>query len=80
MIVKVVAYGIARDILKSADCSIDLKEATTIAGLKEVLLQQYPDFSKLASLRFAVGEEYQTDSYTLVAGQEVVIIPPVSGG
>jgi molybdopterin converting factor small subunit len=31
-------------------------------------------------LAFAVGEEYQTDSYALTENDEVVIIPPVSGG
>ena len=58
----------------------DVDDAMTIGGLKETLIEQYEDFTKLKSLRFAVNEEYVEDSYTLNEGDEVVLIPPVSGG
>ena len=44
------------------------------------LEQKYPEFAKLQSLKFAVGENYQEDTFTLSENDEVVIIPPVSGG
>ena len=43
-------------------------------------VERYPEFAKLKSLSFAVGENYQDDSYALHENDEVVIIPPVSGG
>ena len=51
-----------------------------MGDLKKALTKQYPEFEKLASLRFAVGEDYQEDDFELSEENEVVIIPPVSGG
>ncbi len=80
MKVQIVAFGIARDILQGSGKELDIEGSPTIADVKTALLHEYPDFSKLASLRFAVNEEYQSDSYILNPQDEVVIIPPVSGG
>ncbi len=80
MRVKLVAYGIAKDILKGKEKTIELKHEASISELKIVLLDQYPQFSKLKSLSFAVGEEYREDDFVLTAEAEVVVIPPVSGG
>ena len=80
MKVQIVAFGIAREILQGSAKQVDLEGSPTLADLKKTLLQDYPAFNKLASLRFAVNEENQSDSYTLQSNDEVVIIPPVSGG
>lgn len=80
MILKLTAFGIAKDILGRRVLEIELAENSTIKDLKTVLLSQYPDFSKLVSLSFAVNEEYQKDDFLLSTNQEVVIIPPVAGG
>ncbi len=80
MKLKLIAYGIAKDIVNGREIVIDIPEESTIADLKSILLQRYPPFSKLKSLSFAVGDEYQTDTFLLSNEKEVVIIPPVSGG
>lgn len=80
MILKLTAFGIAKDILGRRVLEIELAENSTIKDLKTVLLSQYPDFTKLANLSFAVNEEYQKDDFLLSTNQEVVIIPPVAGG
>ncbi len=80
MKIKIVAYGIAKDILETKEMSYELTSDLSIGSLKKELLEKYPKFSALASLRFAVGEEYQGDDFVLTDGNEVVIIPPVSGG
>jgi len=79
MQVRLVAFGIARDILKGKYLDFNF-EGKTIGNLKEKLVAEYPDFSKLRSLSFAVGEEYRPDNFELNEGNEVVVIPPVSGG
>jgi molybdopterin converting factor small subunit len=78
--INLIAYGIAKDILKNKRLSFEINAGDSIGLLKQHLLKQYPDFGKLKSLAFAVGEEYQADSYALNENDEVVIIPPVSGG
>ena len=80
MKIKLVAFGIARDILKDSNISFLFTDGKTIGDLKNALIKQYPEFEKLASLRFAVGEDYQEDDFELSEENEVVIIPPVSGG
>jgi molybdopterin converting factor subunit 1 len=80
MKVNLLAFGIAREILKTKTLELDVQSGATIAILKERLLKQYPDLGKLKSLSFAVGENYQQDSYELSDKDEVAIIPPVSGG
>jgi molybdopterin converting factor small subunit len=80
MKIKLIAYGIAKDILQSKQLEFELKAGDSISSLKQNLFARYPDFAKLKSLAFAVGEDYQEDSYSLKENDEVVIIPPVSGG
>ena len=47
---------------------------------RQVLKEKYPAFDKLASLQLAVNAEYVEDDYVLRENDEVVLIPPVSGG
>ena len=79
MKVKLVAYGIAREILKTKTLEFEFS-GNTIGDLKESLILGFPAFSKLRSLSFAVQENYQPDQFILQENEEVVIIPPVSGG
>lgn len=77
---KLVAFGIAKDILNTNELVLELKPGTQIQDLKNELVDRFPDFEKLRSLRFAINEDYQTDDYQISENEEVVIIPPVSGG
>ncbi len=80
MNIKIIAFGIARDILNARNIKVNLEGDKTIKTLKTELIKKYPEFGKLASLKFAVNEDYQADSFVLNETDEVVIIPPVSGG
>lgn len=81
MKIKLLAFGIAKDILKAQKMEVSIpQEAVNIHHLKEYLLSNYPEFSKLRSLSLAVNDEYQEDDFSLNDRDEVVIIPPVSGG
>lgn len=80
MNLKILAFGIAREIIGQLELSVQLSEAATVADLKQFLTQQFPDFHKLASLRVAVNAEYADDNAVLCPNDEIVLIPPVSGG
>lgn len=80
MKITLVAFGIAKEILTTKQLIVELSPGDTIYVLKNSLFQRYPDFQNLRSLSFAVGENYQEDSFVLHDNDEVVIIPPVSGG
>ena len=80
MKIEITAFGIAKDILKQKRFKVELPQSPSVADLRRVLIDQFPDFEKLASLKFAVNTEYVSDNYELVENDEVVLIPPVSGG
>lgn len=80
MQIKVLAFGIAKEILGNRQLSLELPEAASVQDLKDHLVQQFPDFEKLRSLSIAVNQNYVEDSRSLHPQDEVVIIPPVSGG
>jgi molybdopterin converting factor small subunit len=80
MKIKLIAFGIAKEILQSRQVEIEMNAGDTISALRKTLFQRYPELAKLKSLSFAVGVNYQEDTYGLHDNDEVVIIPPVSGG
>lgn len=80
MKVKVLAFGIAKDIFGANAITIELGEHAETKELKETLEQQYPGLKELASYMVAVNDEYAQDGKTITEQDEVAIIPPVSGG
>lgn len=80
MQIKVLAFGIAKEILGNRQLSLELPDAASVDDLKDHLVQRFPEFDKLRSLAIAVNQNYVEDSQRLSAQDEVVIIPPVSGG
>lgn len=79
--VKVLAFGIAKDIVGGTSAEINMPSGkTSVAALKTALMEKYPAFSDLKSLAIAVNEEYANDQTLIQATDEVVLIPPVSGG
>jgi molybdopterin converting factor subunit 1 len=77
---KILCFGITRDIIGQFEYDISLPENTTVKILKEILGTQFPDFQRLTSLRIALNTEYANDDDILKSTDEIVLIPPVSGG
>ena len=73
-------FGIARDIVGSSKLTLTLSEGASVKNLKQKLMEQYPEMGKLKSVSFAVDADYVEDDYQLQDQEEIVIIPPVSGG
>jgi molybdopterin synthase catalytic subunit len=79
--VSVVFLGPARDFAEAESASVELADGASIADLRRVLADRYPGLrNALPTIRFAINEEFATDDATLGAGDEVALIPPVSGG
>lgn len=76
----VLAFGIAKDIIGGSSILMHLPESSTVLDLKQALLSQFPRFEKLVSLAIGVNGEYAADDQSLNSTDEIVIIPPVSGG
>lgn len=80
MTLRIAAFGIARDILGARTLAFETPDNVTVGELKRRLLEQYPSFVQLKSLYIAVNAEYGDDDLALAEQDEIVLIPPVSGG
>jgi molybdopterin synthase sulfur carrier subunit len=80
MILKILTFGIARDIVGGSTFNFDAPEGINVAQLKHQLLHHYPTFGSLSSLLIAVNEEYGDDETVVFERDDIALIPPVSGG
>ena len=81
MNVKVRLFAGLKELVGGPEVLVDLGEDATLQDLEDELGRRYPRLKPLlASLAFAVDEEYRTRDYVLHDGDEVALIPPISGG
>jgi molybdopterin synthase catalytic subunit len=83
MRVHVVPFGVLKDWLGSDAKSVELCDGASVAELLESLRRQLPDRAPSESLRgiaVSVNTEYAQAAQILHDGDEVGLLPPVSGG
>ena len=80
MNIKILAFGIAKDIFGQPHISIETPENGTVASLRQILEEQYPELRRLASYMIAVNNEYGANETPVGEKDEIALIPPVSGG
>jgi molybdopterin converting factor subunit 1 len=79
VVVKLFAAG--RELTGAAECVLELHEAATVADVRRGLIERCPALTPLVPRSLvAVNAEYADDATRLSAGDEVALIPPVSGG
>ena len=79
---EILLFGIAKDIVGKGSFRFDDGDSApvSVSELKEKLRRMYPEFQRLSSLAVAVNSSYAEDKELLNHGDEVAVIPPVSGG
>lgn len=81
MRVQVKLFAAAREIVGQGEVSLELKEGSTVGDLIEHFFVRYPRLKEMAgSLLLAVNREFSELTVKLHEGDEVGVIPPVSGG
>jgi molybdopterin synthase sulfur carrier subunit len=75
---KLKAFGIAREIMGGKEIEVD--SVSTVAELREMLLNNYPKLKELNSFMIAVNQTYANDDLLVSSTDEIAVIPPVSGG
>jgi MoaE-MoaD fusion protein len=81
MRVRVLVFGMLKDLLPRASDTVDLDEGSTVAQIVSHLLSHSPQAQNYAgSLAIAVNREYASPARVLRDGDEVALLPPVSGG
>ena len=74
-------FASVREVVGKQEVLVDVPEGVTAAGLLMQLVAQHPELRRQApSLRLAVNHEYVEGGRRLAEGDEVALIPPVSGG
>ena len=81
MKVKVKFFAILRERAGAAEATKEINEGSTVADLWKILQRDYPKLDVPGiRLLYAVNQEYVTPDRVLRDSEEVVFIPPVSGG
>lgn len=80
MKINVKFFALGKELIGVSEIEMEFPETLTVQTLIERLKQDYEKFKELSSFRVAVNMEFSDVSAVLKDGDEVAIIPPVSGG
>jgi molybdopterin converting factor subunit 1 len=81
MLVKVLYFGTLKDLFVSEHDPVDLPEGATVDDLLSLLRSRTSKQSDIwRTLAVAVNREYAGRTTVLHEGDEVALLPPVSGG
>lgn len=83
MDVRVLFFARSRELAGTSEATLTLQPGSTTAALMQQLLKQYPQLEQLqGSFVFSLNQEYLApgEEQQLKAGDEVAVIPPISGG
>jgi molybdopterin synthase catalytic subunit len=81
MRVKVLFFGVLKDVVGKPEDLLDLAEGATVGGVFEEYARRFPPLREMAaSIVPARNQEFSPVSTPVEDGDEVAFLPPVSGG
>ena len=81
MLVRVLFFGMLKDVTGKSSEELELREGSSVADLLWVYRERLPRLKdSLGSLAVAVNQQYAGAETLLKEGDEVALLPPVSGG
>ena len=79
--VRIRLFAIQRELAGTREIAVDLPPGATVADAWDALVALHPVLAPgRSSVRYAVNGEYSDPATVLADGDEVAVIPPVSGG
>ncbi len=79
--VKVLLFGAAADRAEVRQTEVPVSGGTTLEEFWPLLAERYPSLEPMRdTLAFAVNGEYARMGERVAPGDEVAVLPPVSGG
>ncbi len=79
--VTVLFFGAAADRAGTRETVVAVEDALTLDELWELLIDRYPDLRPMRkTIAFAVNQQYAILADSVAPGDEVPLLPPVSGG
>lgn len=81
MNIQLLAFATASDIVGKGPRDVELPDGSKVSDLKNLLTESHPELERLWDrLAVAVGGKLVQGDPELEDGQEVALLPPVSGG
>ncbi len=77
--VRLLAFGVLKDALGPDAATVPVPDGASVADLLEIISAQHPGLS-LRGIAVSVNAEYADRACLLQNGDEVALLPPVSGG
>lgn len=79
--IKVKLFAIYQEIYQQEEMELQLPEKSQVQDIFNILLKEHPQLSTWKSVtKLAVNLNIVADDFILSDGDEVALIPPVSGG
>jgi molybdopterin synthase catalytic subunit len=74
-------FAVLRERARAGELALrDLPDALDARGLKLAIERRHPELGSLAHVRVVVGTSYVAETHAIRGGDEVSLLPPVSGG
>ena len=81
MQVRLKCFAWAREVTGEEEIAVELPEGGTGAALGARLEERFPVFAgRMESIAVSVNQEFSGDKARIRPGDEVALIPPISGG
>jgi molybdopterin converting factor subunit 1 len=80
MNIELLFFGITADLVGKNSLNYQLIENATVKDLKTDLVADFVRLAKIDEYAVAVNENYADEELVLSEGDQVALIPPVSGG
>lgn len=79
--IKIKLFAIYQEVLDAPELELEVEPETTVGRVLESLIEQKPKLAQWQDItRFGVNLQFVDRGTILQDGDEVVLIPPVSGG
>ena len=74
-------FSVARDLAGFREQTMEIPNGSRASNILEILQGRNPKFAEWQhAIRIAVNQEYVSNDHLLREGDDVAVIPPVSGG
>jgi molybdopterin converting factor subunit 1 len=79
--IRVLLFGAAADRAGTRETELPVEGGMTLGEIWPLLTERHPDLTPMRdTLAFAVNGEYARSDDAVAPGDEVAVLPPVSGG
>jgi molybdopterin converting factor subunit 1 len=80
MTVQIRFFALGRELIGRSELVYTLEDGASLQTLMHKLKADHPAIEGLPSFLLAVNSDYADESHLLSDGDEIALIPPVSGG